>query len=152
MIDGTIKIPVTVAMVRALALQADPGLSWPEWLMPGAMAFIAYNKGEVVTCTDCGGTQKLALVKGGYADCDCEDGQEWQSKWVCEKKPVRLLVGVKVFSGTTAEVQFALDDMSYMLSSIPLSDLFPTLDDAKNAVRTRNGKAIAALLAAPEAT
>lgn len=138
MVEGNINIPVTVAMVRALALQADPGLAWPEWMMPGAMVFVVYNKGDMVTCPDCAGTRRLALANGGSVKCGCDRGQVWRSLWVYSKAPTKLLVGVRVFPDGGGKVEFAFPDMGYALSRIPLADIFPTLEAAQAAVRERN--------------
>lgn len=141
MIEGTIKIPVTVAMVRALALQADPGLVWPEWMMPDAPAFTVFNKGTTTACDVCGGAGKLALANGGSVGCyNCDEGRVWKDHWACKKNPVKLLVGVRVFSDGGAKVEFGFADMAYALSVIQLSDLFPTLEAAREAVKVRNGE------------
>ena len=137
MIEGTIKIPVTVAMVRALALQADPGLVWPEWMMPNRWVYVARNLGKMETCKDCDGSRKVTLQSGRVMDCDCTDGKRWRPFWSVSDEPVELFVGVTT-GKHTCKVEFSI---GVTLSRIGIEDLFPTLEAAREAVKVRNGEA-----------
>jgi len=128
--SSVVKLPVTVAQIRDLALAA--GATWPEWMVPDAPAFVVVNRGFVAKCADCNGTTRLTLASGRQINCACGDGNAWVPKWVVVRAQLRLSV-VANSDGTS------LHGTAFVAGSCPgIGDLFPTVESAQTEATKRN--------------
>ena len=128
--SSVVKLPVTVAQIRDLAVAA--GVTWPEWMVPDAPAFVVVNRGYLAKCKDCDGTARLTLASGRQIDCACGDGNTWVSRWVVMRAQLRLSV-VANSDGTSLHVT------AFVMGRDPkIGDLFPTLEAAQAEAAKRN--------------
>lgn len=128
--SSTIKLPITVAQIRDLAVAA--GTVWPGWLVPDAPAYVVFNRGTERPCPDCGGTKTLLLATGRQIDCGCGNGRAWFSEWAVTRSQIRAHV---VANGDG----MSLHVTAFVIGHDPgITDIFPTLEAAQAAVRERN--------------